>query len=392
MGRLTDFLLYGPAVTRPPAVPDRVTAAAGRVTVAGPARHANVPFGFGPPLEPFVFPDTGMLDRTAAMQLPTIGRARNLIVSAVSALPFTFWQVNTNTVPSVERRIPAPGWHDRPDPAYTRQWLLGWTADDLLFDGCAYWLVTDRYRSTGFPSTFSRIIPGNLEVRADGTVIVTDDDGRRAPVDPRDVVEFHSPQPGLLAFGARAISIAWQLDEAADRFAATDVPAGWLEEQEGAEDMSADDLDALAQRFTYARSMNTIAAVNKYVRYREASHDPSAMQIVDGRQYQALELARLANVPAYLVGAPAGTGMTYQNALQAKSDLIDFGAAPIIGCIEQTLSGPKVTPRGQVVRLDQNAWLRNPFTTAAVAEPSPNDLQVADPATPPPAPVLEVPQ
>jgi hypothetical protein len=84
--------------------------------------------------------------------------------------------------------------------------------------------------------------------------------------------------------------------------------------------------------------------------------------------------------------------MTYQNALQAKSDLIDFGAAPIIGCIEQTLSGPKVTPRGQVVRLDQNAWLRNPFTTAAVAEPSPNDLQVADPATPPPAPVLEVPQ
>ena len=38
------------------------------------------------------------------------------------------------------------------------------------------------------------------------------------------------------------------------------------------------------------------------------------MQLVEGRTYQALELARLANVPPYLVGAPAGTGMTYQNA------------------------------------------------------------------------------
>jgi hypothetical protein len=98
-----------------------------------------------------------------------------------------------------------------------------------------------------------------------------------------------------------------------------------------------------------------------------------------------LELARVANIPPYFIGAPAGTGMTYLNAAQAKQDLIDYGAAPFITTIEQTLTGPNVTPHGQAVRLDLNAWLRNPYTPADDAAPS--DLEIAynqppQPATP----------
>jgi hypothetical protein len=55
-------------------------------------------------------------------------------------------------------------------------------------------------------------------------------------------------------------------------------------------------------------------------------------------------------------------------------DLIDFGALPYIGRIEQTLGGPNVVPTGQFVRLDLNAWLRNAFTDAA---PAANDIQEA---------------
>jgi hypothetical protein len=116
------------------------------------------------------------------------------------------------------------------------------------------------------------------------------------------------------------------------------------------------------------------------------------MQLVEGRTYQALEMARLSNIPPYLVGAPAGTGMTYLNGQQARQDLVDFGAAPYVACIEQTLSGPNVTPRGTLVRLDLNVWLRNPFTTPT--DSSPNDLQIrdndttaTDPAAPAPAEV-----
>ena len=76
--------------------------------------------------------------------------------------------------------------------------------------------------------------------------------------------------------------------------------------------------------------------------------------------------------------------MTYQNTAQATADLISFGALPYIGCIEQTLGGPNVTPRGTTVRLDVNALLRNPFTEAT---PAANDIQHAfDPAAPTPEP------
>ena len=81
-------------------------------------------------------------------------------------------------------------------------------------------------------------------------------------------------------------------------------------------------------------------------------------------------------MPAYFVDAPPqGSGITYTNAVQAQADLIDFGALPYIAAIEQTLGGPNVTPNGQAVRLDVNAWLRNPYTPNDNA--SPNDLEIA---------------
>ncbi|MGA1649782.1 MAG: hypothetical protein ACO39Y_10305, partial [Ilumatobacteraceae bacterium] len=75
------------------------------------------------------------------------------------------------------------------------------------------------------------------------------------------------------------------------------------------------------------------------------------------RQYQALELARLANIPPYLVGAPTGTGMTYQNALQARQDLYLFGAKPYLDCLQETLSGNNVLPAGKHVEFDLDDYL-----------------------------------
>lgn len=366
-----------------------MAAAAGRVNLArsSSGSRAAVPaYGFGPPLEPFTFDGYApWYDRAAAMSLPTISRCRDLICSAVAALPFTFWSIDYTATPAVERQTPPLSWHARPDPDATRQWLLAWTADDLIFYERAHWLITSRFAASSgsYPATFRRIPPGALEVNDDGTVTITDDAGRRKKYAGADIIQFCSPLEGLLSNGYRAISIALQLDSAADRFAAVEVPAGVLEEQDGGEDLSDERLTELAEQFTLARQTNTTAATNKYVRYREINYNAEGMQLADARAYQALELSRLGNVPPYLAGAPAGTGMTYLNAAQAKADLIDFGAAPLIGCIEQTLSGPNVTPRNLAVRLDLNAWLRNPFTTSATAEPSPNDAQIADPSAEP---------
>lgn len=402
MGRRLSWLLYGgdptprgPAgeAARPRSVP-AVQAAAGRVALARTPTNATssptTPFGFGPPLEGFVPPypfDQGApwWDRSAAMSVPAISRAQSLIVTAVAQLPITTWTVDVSEVPAVERRLPDVGWSRRPDPDRTRQYLLAWTTDDLIFHGIAHWEITNRYAASsgGYPSSFRRIPPGDLSETADGLEVTDPQTGQRRPIDPRDVVEFLSPLDGLLSVGWRTISIAMQLDQAADRFASNEIPNGWLQEKEGSEDLTADELAQIALEFSMARHTATTAALNKWLEYHPNVVDASQLQLVEARQYQALECARIANVPPYLVGAPAGTGMTYLNGQQARQDLVDFGASAYIGCIEQTLSGPNVTPRDVSIRLDLNAWLRNPFTTSGDdAEPSPNDMQIADPTNP----------
>jgi phage portal protein BeeE len=116
-------------------------------------------------------------------------------------------------------------------------------------------------------------------------------------------------------------------------------------------------LSELAAGFAAARNNNAIAALNQYVDWKESYMDPSKLQLTEARTYQALEMARIANIPPYLVGAPSGSGMTYQNAQQARQDLYLFGAKPFIDCIEQTLSMNNITPRGRYIYLDIDTYL-----------------------------------
>jgi phage portal protein BeeE len=353
---------------RPPAVE-----AAGTVALA--TTHRPTAWGVGiQRLAPadFPVPPTDVWSREAAMSVPTISRARDLICSAVGSLPLCLYTVRWNDATSapVEERTPPAGWMNRPDPNRTRQWVLSWTTDDLLFLGRAYWRITARYQ-TSYPSAFQWMPAADVAIDATGIVRYL---GK--VVDPSDVVEFLSPTDGILFTGWRTISTATNLDQAAERFSTTEIPAGWLEQTENSEPLDADELAALADSFGAARQQRAVAALNPFIRWHESTMDPSRLQLVEARRHQAVELARIANVPAYYVDAPPqGSGITYTNSAQARADLIDFAALPYIAAIEQTLGGPNVTPNGQAVRLDVNAWLRNPYTPNDNA--SPNDLEIA---------------
>lgn len=335
--------------------------ATSRPTGWGVGMSRLAPFDFAPPVD--------LWGRDAAMSVPSISRARDLICTGTGALPLTLYVVDfTDPANPIEQRMPPAGWMTRPDPMRTRQWILSWTTDDLLFLGRAYWRVTSRY-ATSYPATFEWMPAADVNVTVDGRIT-----WRGHDVDPADVVEFLSPIDGLLYAGQRAIATAINLDSAAERFSTAEIPAGWLEQTENSEPLSGDELADIASDFQAARLQRTVAALNPFVRWRESAMDPSRLQLVEARTYQAVELARVANIPAYFLNAPAGTGMTYTNTAQAKQDLVDFALLPYIGCIEQTLGGPNVTPRGQAVRLDVNAWLRNPYTPNGT---SPNDMEIA---------------
>lgn len=320
-------------------------------------------------LAPFTFPEIGVT-KTTVLAVPTLQRGHDLIVSMVAGLPLVPFKVSWDPTEStmVETRVQPMPWHFRPDPARTRAVFLGALASDLWSYGRAYARVTSRYQDAGhYPASFAWMPFDMVNVQhpagappqcglVPGSTVTYG--GTEVPY--ADVVEFASPVTGVCEVAWRAISTATQLEQAALRFASSEVPAGWLK-QTGGDDLSVDELAEIAAGWTESRRTNTTAALNPYMDYYESTFDPSRMQLVEARSYQALELARVANVPPYMVGAPAGTGMTYLNAQTARIDLVDFGAAPIIATIEQTLSGPAISPNGQVVHLDVNEWLSNPF-------------------------------
>jgi phage portal protein BeeE len=175
------------------------------------------------------------------------------------------------------------------------------------------------------------------------------------PVDHRDVVQFISPIQGLLFTSPNAVLTSLKLEGARLRSAANSLPNGVLR-QVGGEPLSGEELQQLSQSFEAARLTNTVAALNEFVTYTETTTDPSKQMLVEASEYQALEIARLANCPPYLLGVATGS-YSYQNSTQARQDLYMFGAKLFMDCISETLSADNVLPRGTYVKFDIDDYL-----------------------------------
>jgi phage portal protein BeeE len=159
----------------------------------------------------------------------------------------------------------------------------------------------------------------------------------------------------LLFTSPNAVLTSLKLEGARLRSAANSLPNGVLR-QVGGEPLSAEELQQLSQSFEAARLTNTVAALNEFVTYTETTTDPSKQMLVEASEYQALEIARLANCPPYLLGVATGS-YSYQNSTQARQDLYMFGAKLFMDCISETLSADNVLPRGTFVSFDIENYL-----------------------------------
>jgi hypothetical protein len=293
-----------------------------------------------------------------AQSIPTVNRAADLMASMIGCLNLQQYVLQWTGATYEEIDVPGEGWFSNPDPAVTRNFIMANTFRDLFYHGRAFWAVTSRY-STGLPASFTWLPAGDIST--------LDMNGPQwfgpskkiyfngQELETSNVIQFLSPIPGLLYQGARALTIAIRLDQSAERFANNEISAGYLQ-QRGGEPMSSEDLGELAAAWASARSKNAIGALNEFVEWHEFESDPSKLQLVEAREYSALELARVANIPPYMVGIGT-TGMTYNNAQQARQDLYLFGAKPFMDCIEETLSMNNVLPRGKHLRFDIKSYL-----------------------------------
>lgn len=292
------------------------------------------------------------------MSVPTVARAVGLITSTIGGLEISSYRTQYTNGRPQRIYLEPERWHGQPDPNTTRNWIMAQTVRDLMLEGRAFWYVTARY-ATGYPSAF-QWLPAAAVQTADqvgpewfGPSQQLTYQGVDLPAE--NVVQFLSPIPPMLWYGARAIDIAYRLDEAAKRFASVEIAAGYLQQTDG-EPMSSDELVDLASAWSEARQNRAVGALNQHVEWREFKSNPSTLQLHEGRQHAAMELARVMQVPPWLVGLSVG-GMTYQNSVEARRDLFLFGAKPFVDAIEETLSMNNVSANGKKVELDITSYL-----------------------------------
>jgi len=300
--------------------------------------------------------------RDRAMTLPVISRARDLIVSLVSSLPINEYAVQWDQSEQeyIEMQLPGESWMTRPDPTVTRQFLLAWTCDDLIFHGASVWYVSAR-NYEGRPSQFMRLPmsgisfldqPGQIYTAMPREIMY-----QGQQLDPRNCIIFLSPIQSLLSMGWRAMEIAHRLDDAAMRFATNEITAGYLQQTDNSEPLTGEELSELASSWQQARKVSAVGALNSSVKWVEFQSDPSKLQLVEARQHAMLSLADIANIPPFLVGAPTNNSMTYTNAKESQYLLYKYACAPYITCISERLSMDDVLPRGRTCRLDVSEFV-----------------------------------
>jgi len=299
-------------------------------------------------------------DRNRAVAVPAINRAVDLFKSVIGAMPLKMYTERWNG-DEMEKVFLAPrSWLRRPDPQLPYQHIMAWTLDDLLFYGRAFWYITSRNESDGRPASFTRIPAGAVNtLDQSGPVFFAPSKQvffAGGELDPNNLVQMLSPAQGLIYSAPGAIDTALKLEAARNRNASSSIPAGILRQTENSEPLSAQELSDLAAQFNAARATNQTAALNQYLTYTETAATPDKMLLIEAANYQALECARLANVPPYLVGVSTGS-YSYQSSQQARADLFIFGVKLYADAIAGALSMDNILPKGTSVMFDADEYL-----------------------------------
>ena len=301
--------------------------------------------------------------RNRAMSVPTISRARDLMASVIGCMNLKMYTEMWNGS-EMEKLPQAPRtWIHKIDPTLPNNFILSWTFDDLFFFGRAFWYITSR-TADGYPASYTRLPAAMVQTLdqagpvwfAPSKDIVFNGGG----LDPKDVVQFLSPIQGIIYMSETAVATALKLEAARYRNSSSAIPSGILK-QTGGEPLSAQELADLAAAFQAARETNQVAAINEFLSYTETATSPDKMLLIDSAEFQAMEMARLCNIPPYLAGVSVGS-YSYQSSAEARMDLWTFGVRAYADCIAGTLSQNNILPNGTYVEFDVEQYLSGEYS------------------------------
>lgn len=306
------------------------------------------------------------VDRETAMSLPAIVRCRNLIAGTIASIPLHLYRKST------DERLGSPKWLEQPSKSQPRSVTLAWTIDSLLFNGVAYWRVTELYADDGRPARFEWIAPQRVSIQADpDNFYVTQYyiDGKAVPMDGLgSLITFQGLSEGILDTGATIIWQAYKVQQAAYNAAASPTPTGIIKNT-GA-DLSENEVAALLAQWKSARQRGTTAYLTSTLDYMPSQFSPKDMGYVDLIQNLTTQIARLCNIPAYYLSADENNSMTYANVTEERKQFISLALQPFITAIETRLSMDDITNSQNYVRfaIDETFLRADTLTRLAAIE------------------------
>jgi hypothetical protein len=307
--------------------------------------------------------------RNRAMSVPTVSRARDLMASVIGCMNLKMYNEIWNGNEMEKLPIAPRTWLRKIDPTLPNNFIMSWTFDDLFFYGRAFWYITSR-TADGYPASYTRL-PAAMVQTLDQSGPVWFAPSKQiifqgGNLDPNDVVQFLSPIQGIVYQSTQAVATALQLEASRYRNSSSAIPAGVLR-QTGGEPLSAQELADLAAAFNVARATNQTAALNEFVTYTETATSPDKMLLIDSAEFQAMEMARLCNIPPYLAGVSVGS-YSYQSSAEARMDLWTFGVRAYADCIAGTLSQNNVLPSGTYCEFDVEQYLSGEYSMSDYRE------------------------
>ena len=288
------------------------------------------------------------VQRHEAMSVPSVARCRNLLSGVVADLPLNLYRKSSG------EELGNPIWVDQPAINQPRSVTMAWTVDSLLMYGVAYWQVTEVYAEDGRPSRFKWIpnVKVTFETDLYGMEITQYYiDAVAVPMQGLgSIVTFQAFDEGILERGSETIRAAIDLRKAAVVAASTPMPSGVL--RNNGADLDPKEVAGLLAAWKNARQNRATAYLTSTLEYQPTSFSPKDMMYDSAQQFLSTEIARLCNLPAYLLSAEMNNSMTYANVLDERKQFYALSVAPYVNAIQDRLSMDDITARGNAVRFD----------------------------------------
>jgi hypothetical protein len=177
-----------------------------------------------------------------------------------------------------------------------------------------------------------------------------------------DVIAISGPHDGICNYAAQVIKAALDLETSSATAAAEPLPNIDLHQTAG-EPLSPDAAANLVNDWKAARAVGATAYTPQNLEARALGWSAADQQMTEARQYMATQLARAAGVNPVLVSAAMGSSSSYVYTNQAdyRGAFLDDVLDAYLQAIEGRLSANDVTPRGQYVEFDRDAFTRIPL-------------------------------